>query len=291
MTGATWRAQTKPCPYQDPGERSTDLHKRWSQTCLWVSWSLWRRRGLTVACHGVRGSKYNSAGISSLEGGCLYHSLASGQTTGREYNPTHQQKIGSPHSAPPIRKLQQASYHHPLEGRQNENHNHRKLAKLITWITALSNSMKLWARRCRATQDRQVMVESSDKTWSTGEGNGKPLQYSCLESPMNSIKRQKGWRHIYGNTGDIQGSVAWSRAEITAVFQQTGEQRLLALSVRKDGCRSKAGVPEAGRGQQRLLKVGWVTGNSSSTQNIFSLQIQLGVGLPNSLAPYLYNFP
>ena len=44
---------------------------------------------------------------------------------------------------------------------------------------------------CRATQDRRVMVESSDKTWSTEEGNGKPLQYSCLENPMNSIKRQK----------------------------------------------------------------------------------------------------
>ena len=44
---------------------------------------------------------------------------------------------------------------------------------------------------CRATQDRQVMVESSDKTWSTGEGNGKPLQYSCLENPKNSMKRQK----------------------------------------------------------------------------------------------------
>ena len=35
------------------------------------------------------------------------------------------------------------------------------------------------------------MVESSDKTWSTGEGNGKPLQYSCLENLMNSMKRQK----------------------------------------------------------------------------------------------------
>ena len=35
------------------------------------------------------------------------------------------------------------------------------------------------------------MVESSDKTWPTGEGNGKPLQYSCLENPMNSMKRQK----------------------------------------------------------------------------------------------------
>ena len=35
------------------------------------------------------------------------------------------------------------------------------------------------------------MVESFDKTWSTGEGNGKPLQYSCLKNPMNSMKRQK----------------------------------------------------------------------------------------------------
>ena len=44
---------------------------------------------------------------------------------------------------------------------------------------------------CRATQDGWVMVESSDKTWSAGEGNGKPLQYSCLENPMNNMKRQK----------------------------------------------------------------------------------------------------
>ena len=35
------------------------------------------------------------------------------------------------------------------------------------------------------------MVESSDKMWSIGEGNGKPLQYSCLENPINSMKRQK----------------------------------------------------------------------------------------------------
>ena len=43
---------------------------------------------------------------------------------------------------------------------------------------------------CRATQDRWVMVERSDRMWSTGEGNGKPLQCSCLENPMNSMKRQ-----------------------------------------------------------------------------------------------------
>ena len=44
---------------------------------------------------------------------------------------------------------------------------------------------------CRASQDERVMVEISDKTWATGEGNGKPLWYSCLENPMNSMKRQK----------------------------------------------------------------------------------------------------
>src|SRR5574339_341986 len=41
------------------------------------------------------------------------------------------------------------------------------------------------------TQDGWVMVESSDKMWSTGEGNGKPFQYSCLENTVNSMKRQK----------------------------------------------------------------------------------------------------
>ena len=44
---------------------------------------------------------------------------------------------------------------------------------------------------CRATRDGWLMVESSDKIWCTREGNGKPLQYSCLENPMSSMKRQK----------------------------------------------------------------------------------------------------
>ena len=42
-----------------------------------------------------------------------------------------------------------------------------------------------------ATQDGLVMVERSNRIWSTGEENGKPLQYSCLENPMNSMKREK----------------------------------------------------------------------------------------------------
>ena len=43
---------------------------------------------------------------------------------------------------------------------------------------------------CGATQDGWVMVERSDRMWSTGEGNSKPLEYSCLENPMISMKRQ-----------------------------------------------------------------------------------------------------
>ena len=43
---------------------------------------------------------------------------------------------------------------------------------------------------CGATQDGPVVLERSDRMWSNGEGNGKPLQYSCLENSMNSTKRQ-----------------------------------------------------------------------------------------------------
>ena len=43
----------------------------------------------------------------------------------------------------------------------------------------------------QGTQDGWVMMESSDKMWSTGEGNGKPVHYSCLENPMNCMKKQK----------------------------------------------------------------------------------------------------
>ena len=88
-----------------------------------------------------------------------------------------------------------------------------------TRTTALSNSMKL-SHAHGKTQDGWIMVERSDRMWSSGEGNGKPLQYSCLENPMNSMKRQndrilkeeleisgeitpermKGWRQSKHNT-------------------------------------------------------------------------------------------
>ena len=84
---------------------------------------------------------------------------------------------------PPCRSVLQEC--HSDQGREGKG------TMLGLWTTALSNSMKLWAMLCGATQDGQVMVESSDKTWTTGEGNGKPLHYSCLENSMNSMKRQK----------------------------------------------------------------------------------------------------
>ena len=75
-------------------------------------------------------------------------------------------------------------------GLQNESHSHRKWTKMITWITVLCNSMKLWARPCRATQDGWVMVESSDKTWSLEKGMANHFSILALRTP-NSMKRQK----------------------------------------------------------------------------------------------------
>ena len=55
---------------------------------------------------------------------------------------------------------------------------------------SLPNSMKL-SHALWATLDRWVIVERSDRMWPTGDGNGKPLQCSCLENPMNRMNRQK----------------------------------------------------------------------------------------------------
>ena len=96
-----------------------------------------------------------------------------------------------PHS----QSLPSGSFHNPLilihQKADRMKTNLRKLTKLITWITALSNSMKLWAMPCRATQDSWVMVESSDKMWSTREGNGKLCQYSCFENTYEQHEKAK----------------------------------------------------------------------------------------------------
>ena len=74
-------------------------HKRLTQTCLWVSSSLWQRCGSAVVWVRVGDTECGRAFMGPFEEGChylhyLHHSLASGQTTGRKHSPTHQQKIG-----------------------------------------------------------------------------------------------------------------------------------------------------------------------------------------------------
>ena len=172
-----------------------------------MSRSLQWRRGLLLACFRVGGTEFSTTCMGPFEGvsHCLHdlpHSLASGQTRGREHSPTHQQKTG----LKIYWALPQLSEQGPVSPSVSLSHQEasicllwqtgwkpqsQKLTKLITWTTSLPNSMKLWAMPCRGTQDGRVMVESSDKTWSTREGNGKPHQYSWLKNPMNSMKRLK----------------------------------------------------------------------------------------------------
>ena len=66
------------------------------------------------------------------------------------------------------------------------------------------------------------MVESSDRMWSTGEGNGKPLQYSCLENPMNSIKRQKE-RTLKDELSRLVGAQYATREEWRNNFRKNDE--------------------------------------------------------------------
>ena len=107
-------------------------------------------------------------------------SLVSGKTTGRGHSPSLQQKVGlkiywawprpsEQDLIPPTVSLShgEASINllsSSITGQTEWKHSHRKLIKLVTLTTALSNSMKLWAMPCRATQNRRVMVGSSDKT-------------------------------------------------------------------------------------------------------------------------------
>ena len=76
-------------------------------------------------------------------------------------------------------------------GRTNENYKHRKLTKMITRITALCNLVKLWAMLCRATQDRWVMLESFDETWSREKGMANHLIVLALRTPWTVWKGKK----------------------------------------------------------------------------------------------------
>ena len=90
-------------------------------------------------------------------------------------------------------------------GLQRVRHDWLTELNWITWTTVLSNSVKLWAMPCSVIQDGKIMVESYDKKWCTGEGNDKPLQYSCLENTINSMKKQK-WGHWKINSPRLVGA-------------------------------------------------------------------------------------
>ena len=76
---------------------------------------------------------------------------------------------------------------------------------------------------CWAIQDGQIIVKSSDKMWSIGGGNGKPLQYSCQENPMNNMKRQKDM------------TLENENSKLESIQYATGEeQRAITNSFRKN---------------------------------------------------------
>ena len=87
------------------------------------------------------------------------------------------------------------------EGRQNENHNHRKLAKVITWAMAMCNSMKLWTMPCRVTQDVRVFVESSGKCGPLEKGMANHFSILALRTPWTVWKDKKIWHWNMNSPG------------------------------------------------------------------------------------------
>ena len=169
--------------------------------------------GMAVACFKDRGTGSGSPekcllALSPFRGLLQpYHGgfrledwVASGQTTNRErelHHPSAENCIkGLLSMALPTRARPSPSCQEAWEAclvsldRRSKNYipqTPKKANQYNHMITALYNSMKLRAMPCRATRDRWDTVASSDKMWSTVKGNGKPLQYSCLENTMNSM--------------------------------------------------------------------------------------------------------
>ena len=114
-----------------------------------------------------------------------------------------------------------------------------------TRTTALSNSMEL-SYACGATQDGWVMVERCDRMWSTGEGNGKSLQYSCLENPMNSMKRSGVQALQSAGAGWVCHSWDWVALGRSRLTESSGchqsSQRSISLWLESRAQHLKAGV-------------------------------------------------
>ena len=95
----SWSAQTKPFVHQNPGERSSDPPEETDPDLLVSAQQSPVETWLVVACCRVRDTEQNSVCMGHFEGGhhflhYLHHNLVSGQTTGKEHSPAHQQKIG-----------------------------------------------------------------------------------------------------------------------------------------------------------------------------------------------------
>ena len=185
-----------------PGPR--DPTRDWGRSafeCLSVSWGmgqLWPAMGTGALATADLGGVV--CGISPFEGGSHCHHYPIKEET--QPHPLTENWIKDywtlpikarprfPHSQSLPSGASGTFYPYLSEDRQNENHNHRKLPKLITWITSLSNSMKQCAMPCRATQDGRVTVE----LWWNAVHWRREWQTTSVFLPcesMDSIKRQK----------------------------------------------------------------------------------------------------
>ena len=124
----------------------------------------------------------------------------------------------------------------------------------------MSNSMKL-SHALGGHPRRVGMVERSDTIWSTGEGNGKPLQYSCLENPMNSMKRQND-RILVGAqyaTGDQWKNNSRKNEEMESKQKQypivdaTGDQSKVRCC-KKQYCMGTLNVRSIDQGKLEVVK-------------------------------------
>ena len=104
-----------------------------------------------------------------------------------------EQDPASPQPVFPIRKLAQTPYPHPPEGWQNENHNHRKLTKMITWITALCNSMKPWTMPCRPPKMDRSWWRVLIKCDPLEKGISNHLSILGLRIPLTGWKGKDIW--------------------------------------------------------------------------------------------------
>ena len=119
---------------------------------------------------------------------------------------------------------------------------------------------------CRATKDRWVMVETLDKMWSTGEGNGKPHQYSCLENPMNSMRRQNDRTlNVTGDGSKVQccKEQYWFYEDLQDLLELTSKKDVLFIigdwnakvgSQETPGVTSKFGLGVQNEAGQRLIE-------------------------------------